>query len=234
MTRSSVLLFVGLMLCAQVQAFSPDRQDESDSLIRLQKPRFLIYYNINRNCPALVVWALSKSDLGHHRRPASQSFLIDPACPRPRAKYSDYTRTGFQRGHLCPSADRSANIELMRATFVMSNVAPMCPVLNMQGFAQAEEHSRSLAWANHRCLLMAGAYFSSDTLRCLGKSSVGIPDSFFRACIVPDAPSLSVFWLFPNNAQVTRETPYRVPLMVFRSAMRRKIKNILDEIYKLW
>lgn len=234
MRRSSVLLFVGLMICTSVQAFSPDRADESDSLIRLQKSRFLVYYNIDRNCPALVVWALSKSDLGHHRRPTAQSFLIDPECPRPRAKSSDYTRTGFQRGHMCPSADRSSSVQLMRATFVMSNVAPMCPDLNMQGFAQAEEHSRSLAWANHRCLMLAGAYFSSDTLRYLNKSSVGIPDSFFMACIVPDDPQLSVFWLFPNDAKATREVMFRVSPAAFASSLRRKVLNIIKELYKSW
>lgn len=234
MKKGSVLLFVGLMICTSVQAFSPDRPDESDSLIRLQKSRFLVYYNINRNSPALVVWSLSKSDLGHHRRPAGQSFLTDPACPRPRAKSSDYTRTGYQRGHLCPSADRSASVELMRATFVMSNVAPMCPGLNMQGFAQAEEHSRDLAWANHRCLLMAGAFFSSDSLRYLNKSSVGIPDSFFRACIVPDAPELSVYWLFPNDTTAEREVTFRVSPVAFASSLRRKVLNIIKDLYKSW
>ena len=222
------------MICTTVQAFSPIRPDESDSLIRLQKSRFLVYYNINRNCPALVVWTLLKSDLGHHRRPTGQSFLIDPECPRPRAKSSDYTRTGFQRGHMCPSADRSSSVQLMRATFVMSNVAPMCPDLNMQGFAQAEEHSRSLAWANHRCLMMAGAFFSNDSLRYLNKSSVGIPDSFFRACIVPDAPQLSVFWLFPNDAKATREVMFRVSPDAFASSLRRKVLDIIKELYKSW
>lgn len=232
-SRSLSLLF-GLMICTSVQAISLGRPDESDSLIRLQKSRFLVYYNIDRNCPALVVWSLTKTDLGHHRRPAGQSFLTDPACPRPRAKSSDYTHTGFQRGHLCPSADRSANVEFMRATFVMSNVAPMYPELNMQGFAQAEEHSRALAWANHRCLLVAGAFFSSDSLRYLNKSSVGIPDSFFRACIVPDAPELSVYWLFPNDAKATREATFRVSSSAFASSLRRKVLDIIKELYKSW
>lgn len=234
MIRSSVLLLFGLMLCAQMQACSPDRPDESDSLIRLQKPRFLVYYNIDKNAPALVVWSLTEKDLGRHRRPSSQSFLTDPECPRPRAKSSDFVRSGYQRGHLCPSADRSNDVQLMRATFVMSNVAPMIPALNMQGFAQSEEYSRTIARSGKRCLMLAGSIFGLDSLKCLARSRVGIPDSFFRACIVPDAPALSVFWLFPNNAQVTRESPYRVPLMVFRSSMRRKIKIILDEICKLW
>ena len=232
-SRGLSLLF-GVMICTTVQAFSPGRPDESDSLIRLQKSRFLVYYNINKNCPALVCWSLSKSDLGHNHRPAGQSFLTDPACPRPRAKSSNYTRSGFQRGHLCPSADRSASVELMRATFVMSNVAPMYPELNMQGFAQAEEHSRALAWANHRCLLVAGAFFSSDSLRYLNKSSVGIPDSFFRACIVPDAPELSVFWLFPNDTKATREATFRVSSSAFASSLRRKVLDIIKELNKSW
>lgn len=228
------LLAAGLAMFAQAHAFSPERPDENDSLIRLQKPRFLVYYNIDKNAPALVLWSLSASDLGNCRRPTSQTFLIDPECPRPRAKSSDFTRSGYQRGHLCPSADRSVSAQLMRATFVMSNVAPMSPVLNMQGFAQSEERARHIARSGHRCMMVAGSIFSHDSILCLARSSVGIPDSFFRACIVPDDTALSIYWLFPNDSQVTRETPYRVPRYRFVATLRHKVKNILDELAKLW
>lgn len=232
-SRGYSLMF-GLMICAMAQAFSPQRIDENDSLIRLQKPRFLIFYNVDKNAPALVLWSLSASDLGRNKRPTSQTFLVDPECPRPRAKSSDFARTGFQRGHLCPSADRSCCVQLMRATFIMSNVAPMTPTLNMQGFAQAEEHARAVARAGYRCMMLAGSIFGHDSIRYLAESVVAIPDSFFRACVVPDAPALSVYWLFPNNSQVTRETPYRVPRMRFVATLRRKVKNILDEYSKSW
>lgn len=227
-------LLTGLMICTEVQAFSPQRVDENDSLIQLQKPRFLVYYNIDKNAPALVLWSLSGSDLGRNKRPTSQTFLVDPECPRPRAKSSDFTRSGYQRGHMCPSADRSNSVQLMRATFIMSNVAPMSPVLNMQGFAQSEEVSRDIARKGYRCMMIAGSIFGSDSIKCLVHSAVSIPDSFFRACIVQDAPALSLFWLFPNNAQVTRETPFRVPRVRFVATLRHKVKTILDEIQKLW
>jgi endonuclease G len=224
----------GLMICAMAQACSPLRADENDSLICLQKSRFLVYYNINKNAPALVLWSLSSADLGRNKRPSAQTFLIDPECPRPRAKSSDFNRSGYQRGHLCPSADRSANAQLMRATFIMSNVAPMCPTLNMQGFAQAEEYSRIMARSGYRCIMLAGSIFGRDSILFLTDSSVGIPDSFFRACIIPDAPAKSVFWLFPNNSQVTHESPFRVPRFRFMATLRRKVKNILDDLVKVW
>lgn len=227
-------LAAGLTIFAQAQAFSPERPDENDSLICLQKSRFLVYYNIDKNAPALVLWSLSASDLGNCRRPTSQSFMIDHECPRPRAKSSDFTRSGYQRGHLCPSADRSVSAQLMRATFVMSNVAPMRPVLNMQGFAQSEDLARHIAHSGHRCMMVAGSIFGHDSVRFLVRSSVGIPDSFFRACIVPDDTALSVYWLFPNDSQVTRETPFRVPRVRFLATLRHKVKNILDEFSKLW
>lgn len=232
-SRGYSLLF-GLMICTSVLAFSPSRMDESDTLIRLQKPRFLVFYNPVKNCPALVVWSLSVTDLGRYRRPASQSFLIDNDCPRPRAKSSDYVHTGYQRGHLCPSADRSADIQLMRATFVMSNVAPMCPDLNMQAFAQSEDLSRSLARRGHRCLMVAGAIFGGDSLRQLGESTVTIPDSFFRACIVPDAPSMNIYWLFPNSSHAKRECIFRVSRSDFVATMRKRVKDILNSISEVW
>lgn len=219
-----------LCICSQVAAQSTQRVDENDSLIFLQKPSFVVWYNYTRLVPALVCWNLCTVDLGHNLRPSSQSFLTDSDLPRPRAKSKDYTRSGFQRGHLCPSADRSASAQLMRATFVMSNVAPMLPTLNMRGWALAEEHARIIARSGYRCHVVAGSIFSKDSIIYLGESAIMVPDSFFRAVIVPECPDLSVFWLFPNSDEATVESRFRVSSRRFRRSLRHKVRNILDEL----
>lgn len=230
MSRRVNVLLLGLMMCPAVFAFSPQRLDEDDSLIFLQKNSYVVFYNIARQIPALVAWNLTKKNLGRHHRPGNISFRQDVDCPKPRAKAQSFVNTGFQRGHLCPSADRSADNDQMRATFVMSNVAPMTAALNTVQWAQAEDYSRCLVRYGHDCHLMAGA-FISDSAQLLSMSSkIHVPDSFFRACIVHDAPQLSVFWLMANDTIRRSETACRVGRRRFLLSLRKKVRIIFDNL----
>ena len=230
MDRRVSVLLVGLMVCAAASAFSPQRIDEGDSLLFLQKNGFVIYYNIDRQIPALVAWNLTKKNLGRLHRPSNVSFRQDIECPRPRAKAQSFVNSGYQRGHLCPSADRSADVNQMRATFIISNVAPMTSALNMVQWAQAEEYSRVLARYGHDCHMLAGA-FLSDSVQLLSLSSmIHVPDTFFRACIVHDAPQLSVYWLMANDTIRRNETACRVGRRRFLMSLRKKIRIIFDQL----
>ena len=230
MDRRVSALLLGLLMCAAAFTSSPQRIDEGDSLLFLQKNGFVIYYNIERQIPALVAWNLTKKNLGRYHRPSNVSFRQDINCPKPRAKAQSYVKSGYQRGHLCPSADRSADVTQMRATFIMSNVAPMTSALNMVQWAQAEDYSRSLARYGHECHMLAGA-FLSDSVQLLSLSSmINVPDSFFRACIVHDAPQLSVYWLMANDTIRRNETACRVGRRRFLKSLRKKVRIIFDQL----
>lgn len=230
MSKRVNVLLLGLMMCASGYAFSPQRIDENDSLIFLQKNSYVVFYNIDRQIPALVAWNLTKKNLGRWHRPSNVSFRQDVECPKPRAKAQSFVNTGYQRGHLCPSADRSADNDQMRATFVMSNVAPMTAVLNTVQWAQAEDYSRYLARYGHECHMIAGAFISNRVQMLSMSWVIHVPDSFFRACIVHDAPQLSVYWLMANDTIRRSETACRVGRRRFLMSMRKKVRIIFDNL----
>lgn len=229
MTKVSVLV-IALMHAMSVDAMTFQGVDDADSIIYLQRQSFVVWYHVERNIPIFVAWSLSHNDLGANRRPRSQTFLTDFGCPRPRAKSSDYTRSGYQRGHLCPSADRSANDASMRATFIMSNVAPMTPRLNQMSWAQAEEYARIVARGGHRCQMVAGSLMPDSVRQWLKLGHVAIPDSFFRACVVPDSPNLSVFWLMANDSVVRSERVTRVSRARFMQSLRSSQRVLFDSL----
>lgn len=230
MVRRVSMLFLGLMMCAAHYAFSPQKIDENDSLIFLQKNGYVVFYNIDRQVPAMVAWNLTKKNLGRWHRPANVSFRQDVKCPKPRAKAQSFVNSGYQRGHLCPSADRSADIAQMRATFIMSNVAPMTRVLNTIQWAQAEDYSRYLVRYGHECHMMAGAFMGDSAQKLSMSSMIHVPDSFFRACIVHDAPQLSVFWLMANDTIRRSEKACRVGRRRFLMSLRKKVRIIFDQL----
>ncbi|WP_247237772.1 DNA/RNA non-specific endonuclease [Telluribacter sp. SYSU D00476] len=122
------------------------------------KEEFAISYNRTKRHANWVAWELSKEWLGSSDR--QDNFRPDPALPGGwyKAVTSDYTGSGFDRGHLCPSADRTSSDEANAATFLMTNIIPQAPALNRESWAQLEEFCRSLAQKDYRLYIIAGTY----------------------------------------------------------------------------
>ncbi len=57
---------------------------------------------------------------------------------------TDYSGSGYDRGHLCPSKDRSSSEEANRETFLMSNMQPQTPKLNQKTWKYLEDCEREI------------------------------------------------------------------------------------------
>lgn len=56
---------------------------------------------------------------------------------------ADYVKTGYDRGHLAPSANASTRQE-QRATFLLTNMTPQVPTLNRESWRILEEEVRAI------------------------------------------------------------------------------------------
>ena len=72
----------------------------------LERPQYVMSYNEKRHSANWVCWHLTKADIGNVARGA---FEEDPELPKEfkRVQHGTYSGSGFDRGHLCPSKDRS-------------------------------------------------------------------------------------------------------------------------------
>jgi endonuclease G len=124
--------------------------DRPDDFL-MKKPYFALSYNNSKGTPNWVSWRLRDGDLG--TAPRGQ-FHPDPDLPRtfrhvlPR----DYNGTGFDRGHMCPSGDRSATAEMANTTFAMTNIVPQAPHVNQRAWADFEVYCRDLVRHKHETL----------------------------------------------------------------------------------
>jgi len=60
------------------------------------------------------------------------------------ATHYDYTRSGFDRGHMAPSGDMRKTKERDKSTFRTSNIVPQTPSLNQGSWATLEGDIRAL------------------------------------------------------------------------------------------
>jgi len=79
------------------------------------------------------------SDIGDTER---SQFYADPEIDTPSPK--DYTKSGYDRGHILPSKDRSDTPEQNKAVFTMLNILPQSPPCNRGPWEKAERFEREV------------------------------------------------------------------------------------------
>jgi len=131
----------------------------------IERPQYVLSYNRDHGTPNWVSWQITESDLGDV--PRSNVFKSDAALPKGwyQVRTDDYTGTGYDRGHLCPSADRSAPPEENnQATFLLTNIVPQAPDNNRITWEHLEALSRTLVRKGHVLYVIAGVDGDNGTI----------------------------------------------------------------------
>jgi endonuclease G len=182
------------------------------------KSGYVISYNSGRKVPNWVSWELNTSYLGTSDR--QDDFRPDDTLPPtlPQAQLADYSGSGFDRGHMCPSADRTLTIPANQQTFYLSNMVPQSAHNNRGPWAQLEEESRTIAGTGKELFVITGGVFNASS-GTIG-SGVSVPDKTFKVIVVLDAVGQGpasvttstrvIAVMMPNaDALITQSTPWR-------------------------
>lgn len=150
---------------------------------------FALSYNNSKGTPNWVSWRITKADFGDADR--QNDFRPDGRLPKDWniVKPTDYTGSGFDRGHICPSADRSFSDELNSETFLMTNMIPQTGDLNRNVWRDFEEFSRKLVQrGNVDLYIISGVYGDGKKL----KRKVTVPTNVWKVAIaVPSGEGIS-------------------------------------------
>ena len=85
----------------------------------------------------------------------SSKFLPDPLLSNPVGSNS-YTKSGYDRGNLCPAADMKLNAVSMAESFYMSNISPQVPALNRGIWSKLEDKVRDWALEKNGLYVVTG------------------------------------------------------------------------------
>ena len=154
------------------------------------KSQYTLSYNNRKGMANWVSWHLSRAWKGSSTR--CNCFTQDATLPSGyfKATTTDYTSTGFDRGHLCPSDDRDGSDTDNRATFVMSNISPQSPVLNEQIWGDLEDYCRKLVYQGNELYIVAGGYGTGGTgsgggnTNSIASGAINVPSHFWKVILV--------------------------------------------------
>ena len=122
----------------------------------LSKSQYAIGYHRDRGIPNWVSWHLDSTWIGSAAR--QNDFREDPSLPAGwyRVQGTDYSGSGFDRGHHTPSGDRTRTVPDNSATFFMTNMMPQAPGNNQGPWEKLESDSRSIVGQNNELYIVAG------------------------------------------------------------------------------
>jgi endonuclease G, mitochondrial len=136
---------------------SATSRDEENYL--MEKPQYALSYSRSKGIPNWVSWRLVAGDLAPQGTSKRQNdFRADPDLPSgwKATLPKDYTGSGFDRGHLTNSEDRSSNPTDNSATFLMTNIMPQAPDNNREVWVDLEKYCRKLVRAGKELYIIAG------------------------------------------------------------------------------
>ncbi|WP_448188198.1 DNA/RNA non-specific endonuclease [Azospirillum sp. sgz301742] len=114
----------------------------------------------------------------------NNSFHPDPNLPKDeRAELSDYTRSGFDRGHMAPSGDMP-DPEQQNESFSLANMIPQNPENNRNLWSDIEAAVRVLARREGEVYVVTGPIYQGERLERL-KGRVLVPTQIFKAVYDP-------------------------------------------------
>jgi endonuclease G len=122
----------------------------------MEKPQYSMSYSRDNGGPNWVSWHLDPSWLGS--TPRQDDFRADTTLPAGwyQVQATDFSGSGFDRGHMCPSADRTITVAANSATFLMTNMIPQLPANNQGVWANLENYSRSLVSQGNELYIISG------------------------------------------------------------------------------
>lgn len=168
-------------------------------LVHVRNSEFHSVYNLETQCPQQVMWTVKSSDIGDCRRFPSWTFVQDVSDPAATARHSDFTRSGYDRGHMCPALDRSHDLFAMRSTFVMSNVAPQACSLNRGAWKQSETFCRLAAQLYDSVQIIALPIFLDRDTSFIGCHRLAVPHAFIKVAWLPRNDSIIGQWFYFNK-----------------------------------
>jgi len=190
----------------------------------LPKAQYVMSYHRDRGIPNWVSWHLDNSWLG--TTPRQDDFRNDPSLPAGwyQVLATDYSGSGFDRGHHTPSGDRTSSVPDNSATFFMTNMMPQAPNNNQGPWEELESYCRTLVQQGNELYIIAGGagqggIGSNGAANTVAAGHVVVPSVTWKVIIVLPVgandvnrvykTTRTIAVIMPNRQDIGLNTPWR-------------------------
>ncbi|HBA88253.1 MAG TPA: DNA/RNA non-specific endonuclease [Geobacter sp.] len=131
--------------------------------------------------------------------PRKDKFRADPELPKgSRAELSDYKKSGYDQGHMAPSADMAWDEQAMAESFYLSNMVPQVGVgMNRGIWKDLEGKVRKWALDRKSIYVFTGPIYA-DNYKTIGGNAVAIPMKLYKIVFDPERKE-AISFIMPNE-----------------------------------
>ena len=165
----------------------------------LHRMGYTVSYNAERRAPNWVAWCLTPKRLKGNTKRSDSKFHEDTDVSEPRALDSDYVRSGYDRGHMCPAGDNKWSARAMDESFLFTNICPQAPQLNRGDWNEMEQACRKWAKQEGALYIVCGPIYYKKNSKTIGKNHVAVPDAFFKVLLSMKGEPKAIGFIYKNG-----------------------------------
>ena len=159
---------------------------------------YTLEYNETHEQASWVAYVLTKEKTVRVAE-RTNKFLSDPMVKTGSAKNGDYSKSGYDRGHLAPAADMGWSAKTMAESFYFSNMSPQVPAFNRGIWKRTEELVRTWAIAYDSLYIVTGPVLNGK-LPSIGANQVSIPNYYYKVILDYHHPEVKAIGIIMPNA----------------------------------
>lgn len=159
---------------------------------------YTLEYNETHEQASWVAYVLTKEKTTRVAE-RTNKFLSDPMVKTGSADNGDYSKSGYDRGHLAPAADMGWSAKTMAESFYFSNMSPQVPAFNRGIWKRTEELVRTWAIAYDSLYIVTGPVLN-EKLPSIGANQVSIPNYYYKVILNYHHPDVKAIGIIMPNA----------------------------------
>lgn len=200
---------------------------------------YKLAYSNGRRIPVWVAWHLQNNDIGSTAR--QDDFRGDTQLPAGwyPVQTTDYTGSGFDRGHNCPSGDRTSTISANSSTFLMTNIIPQAPNFNQGPWEGLETFTRNtlVGTTKEAFIVMGntgtGGTNATGTFSTIAGGNVTVPAKIWKVIVLLPKGNSDLSRLHSDATVLVVNMPNNNMLYNTTSAGKNAWRNYLTTINAL-
>jgi len=140
-------------------------------------------------------------DIIYGNKSRTNDFRPDSTITTGTPVTEDYWDSGYDRGHLAPSADFRWSRKALSESYLYSNMSPQRPELNREIWAELEGKLRGVVIRENKRLYVVTGGILHDSLHTIGiKNEVSVPEWYYKVALDLTGPEKKgIGFLLPNR-----------------------------------
>lgn len=162
-------------------------------------------YSSSRATPNWVAWHIDNTNItGAADRLDNFAAWAGLNSSWYKVQSSSYMGSGYDRGHNCPSADRTSSADANSATFLMTNMIPQTAQNNQQTWNNLEQYIRTQVTAGQEAYVIMGSYGNAGTI---DNGHITVPTNVWKVVVFLNSGDNDLSRVDANTRVLAVNTP---------------------------